>query len=1202
MRPTAELAPGALFGGYRIEDVIGRGGMGVVYRATDLELERLVALKLIAPELAGHERFRERFLRESRLAASLDHPNVVPIHEAGEEVGRLYIAMRYVDGEDLRGVLARERTLGTERTLAIVGQVADALDAAHERGLVHRDVKPGNVLLDRAGHAYLSDFGLSKQTGGDSTLTGQLLGTFDYLAPEQIRGESVDRRSDQYALACLLYECLAGRPPFRRETEAETLWAHMQEEPPVVESYHELDGVFRRALAKAKDERYTSCRELIAATHTAIGGKTAGPRPIVREVRKTVTAMFVSLLILSERDERIDPETLRRVTTGAFADVQAAVERHGGTVETLAGDSVTAIFGLPVVHEDDAFRAIRATAEIKDRLARLAEGLATEQSMRLEFGIGVSSGEVVIGGETVPQLRTTGEPLTISSRLGHAAETGEVLVDERTRRLVRDAVVVEPRQVGSLGAFWLVEVTDVRPGHPGRFESPIVGRDRERRRLHGAFEQAVGDRSCQLFTVLGAAGVGKSRLVHAFLGEVADHALVAHGRCLPYGEGITNWPVREIVKDVADIDDTDSPKEVHRKLEELLAGEDEATLVAQRVSETIGLAEAASGAEESFPAVRTFFEAIGRTQPLVLVFDDIQWGEPTFLDLIEYVTDWAREAPILLLCLTRPELLDIRPGWAGGKLNATTVLLEPLSEDESARLVDNIAGRDGLDEAARRRVAEAAEGNPLFVEEMLALVMEGGRTEGELEIPPSIQALLAARLDQLGDEERSVIEAASVEGKVFHDGSIEVLAPELRGSLKEYLMTLVRKELIRPTRPMFSGEQTFGFRHLLIRDAAYESIPKEARAGFHERHAEWLEGKAGGRVAEWEEIIGYHLEQAYRYRAELGHADQAQQEIGRRAQNASARPVGAPSSGATHRRRSISSLARSICCRRTTLPGSTSSPPSASPRVSAATWAGRSACSTMRSRPAESSSGHMRSCSAGSSASSLDRTSLPASSSRSRSRRSRSSTGLATTSDSRGRGVSSSRRTTSPGGLDQAWTRPNGRSRTHAERTIASRSGRSFSFCWSPSSSDLFRPSLEPTGARSYSRRSPGIPISRRARSAHSRTSSRFKAGTRRPRNCLPATAAEAATWAAGSDSFPLSTSGSTVSGSRIRLPPSASCAPPTKPSRGSGKRATSRRLRRCSPSPYTAKDATTRPKSSQWRPGMRPARSTFNARRSRGP
>jgi ABC-type branched-subunit amino acid transport system substrate-binding protein/streptogramin lyase len=268
---SAALTPGATFAGYRVESLVGRGGMGVVYRATDLSLERPVALKLIAPELAEDERFRERFLREPRLAASLDHPNVIPIYEAGEHDGQLYLTMRFVDGSDLKTLVEREGTLAPDRTLRVLSQVASALDAANRRALVHRDVKPANVLLDGDGHVYLTDFGITKQLGGASTDTGRVVGTLDYLAPEQIRGDPVDGRTDCYALACVLYECLAGKPPFRRTTEAETMWAHMQEDPPPVRGHAALDPVVRRALAKDRETRYGSCGELIEAAAEALG-------------------------------------------------------------------------------------------------------------------------------------------------------------------------------------------------------------------------------------------------------------------------------------------------------------------------------------------------------------------------------------------------------------------------------------------------------------------------------------------------------------------------------------------------------------------------------------------------------------------------------------------------------------------------------------------------------------------------------------------------------------------------------------------------------------------------------------------------------------------------------------------------------------------------------------------------------------------
>ena len=286
---TVAISPGATFGGYRVESLVARGGMGVVYRALDLSLERPVALKLIAPELAEDERFRARFLREPRLAASLDHPSVVPIYEAGEREGRLYLVMRWVEGTDLRRLLEAEGTLDPERTVATLMQIADALDATHRRGLVHRDVKPANILLDEDGHAYLTDFGITTQLEGDAADGGQAAGTTDYLAPEQIRGEELDGRADRYALACVIYECLAGSPPFRRATEAQTLWAHLREPAPPLHAHPALDDLMRRALAKEPGERPASCTELVRAAASALGVSPAG----LNERRRSRAAVLV---------------------------------------------------------------------------------------------------------------------------------------------------------------------------------------------------------------------------------------------------------------------------------------------------------------------------------------------------------------------------------------------------------------------------------------------------------------------------------------------------------------------------------------------------------------------------------------------------------------------------------------------------------------------------------------------------------------------------------------------------------------------------------------------------------------------------------------------------------------------------------------------------------------------------------------------
>ena len=593
-----------------------------------------------------------------------------------------------------------------------------------------------------------------------------------------------------------------------------------------------------------------------------------------RETRKTVTVLCAGVGALREDGERLDPEQLRRVVAQSFAEVQTAAERHGGSLEAVSGEAITVVFGLPQVHEDDALRAVRAAADLRERLAELAVELSRGQRISLAFTLGVSTGEIVAGGG----LQPLGVPLTDAQRLAQQADRGDVLLDGSTHLLLRDAVVVEPAD----GALRLVEIGAGRAGPARHFRSPMVGRGRESRRLQHAFEQSVTDGACQLFTVLGAAGVGKSRLVQEFLAQISEHASVAQGRCLPYGEGITYWPLLEAVKEVVGIDDANSPDQGRAKLASALAVEEDAERTAQRVAETIGLTEAATGIEEGFAAVRALFEALARQRPLVIVFDDVHWGESVFLDLIEYLADWARDVPMLLICLARPDLLDVRPAWGGGKLNSTSILLEPLSEAESLELIGNLTSAALADET-RKRIVAASEGNPLFVEEMLAVALEDDPADGRLVVPPTIQALIAARLDRLEEDERALVEVGAVQGKVFYENAAAALLHgDAAEQVRSLLGSLLHKELVRPDRTALGG-RAYRFRHQLIRDAAYDSIPKEARAELHEHFGRWLETAVGERAAEYEEIVGYHLEQAYRYRAELGAAGDSTRAIAREA-------------------------------------------------------------------------------------------------------------------------------------------------------------------------------------------------------------------------------------------------------------------------------------------------------------------------------
>ena len=604
------------------------------------------------------------------------------------------------------------------------------------------------------------------------------------------------------------------------------------------------------------------------------------------EVRKTVTVVFADLAGSTGFGERLDPESLRRVQARFFDGMRLVLERHGATVEKFIGDAVMAVFGVPFVHEDDALRAVRASFEMREALEELNAEISPTWGVKLAIRIGVNTGEVVAGDAASGQSFATGDTVNVAARLEQAADPGEILVGETTFRLVRDAV--EAEEVDSLDLRGRGEkvaarrLVSIRPDSPGtlrRLETPLVGRENELRLLHDAFARVEREQGCHLFTLLGPAGVGKSRLVAEFLSGLVGRATAVRGRCLSYGDGITFWPVAEVVREAVSLNGEETPGEARGRIAAFLADEDDAPLVAARVSELVGLADAGGG-EESFWAVRKFLEALARDRPLVVVLDDVNWGEPTFLDLVEHIAEWSRGAPILLVCLARPELLDERPAWSGGKLNSTSLLLEPLNDEEFDLLVSAHLGPGTLEEEVRAQIMQVAEGNPLFVEETVALLVGEGlltRENGhwaaagleKVPIPPTIQALLAARIDRLPAPERAVLERASVEGQVFHTGALGGLQ-EGRDGTARLVHALVRKELVRPERSAFPGEEAFRFRHILIRDAAYESIPKETRADLHEQFADWLVEAAGARSLEYEEIVAYHLECAYRLRAQLG--------------------------------------------------------------------------------------------------------------------------------------------------------------------------------------------------------------------------------------------------------------------------------------------------------------------------------------------
>ncbi len=617
-----------------------------------------------------------------------------------------------------------------------------------------------------------------------------------------------------------------------------------------------------------------------------------------RESRKTVTIVFADPKPVTQRGEAATPEALRDVMSHYFEVMRAVLEGHGGTVEKFIGDAVMAVFGLPVRHEDDALRAVRAALDMQAALPPLNEAFEMEWGISLENHIGVNTGEVVAGDASLGQRLVTGDAVNVAARLEQAAAPREVLIGDLTYRLVRDAAEVEAVQPLSLKGkaepVPAYRLTAVRTGVAAarRQDAPMVGRVEEVALLDRTLTEVIEARAARSVTIIGDAGVGKTRLTREFLDRASESATILRGRCLPYGDGITFWPLIEVVRAAVDIRDDDPTDAAMAKVLGATGGDHE---VAARVGSVMGLSDGLYQVAELFWGIRRFFELIA-SGPMVVLFDDIHWAEPTFLDLIDHLNEGS-STPLLILCTARHELLETRSDWGDGP-GAARIVLQPLSEADAGRVIEHLLGQAGLAEGARQRIVVASEGNPLFVEQLLSMLIDSGQLVqqdgrwvaaadlADLAIPPTIHALLAARLDSLPAEERAVVEPASVIGQSFPQEAVQALViDDVRDDVPRHLVGLTRKQLVRPPADGPADEDSYRFQHLLIRDAAYQGLLKRARASLHEQFVAWADvvNAERGRATEFEEILGYHLEQAFRYRTELGPLDEHGVSIGIRA-------------------------------------------------------------------------------------------------------------------------------------------------------------------------------------------------------------------------------------------------------------------------------------------------------------------------------
>ncbi|MBV8855820.1 MAG: protein kinase [Acidobacteria bacterium] len=982
-----EVVPGRTrLGAYRVLEKIGAGGMGTVYLAKDARLGRRVALKLLPAHFARDEELVRRFEQEARAASALNHPNILTVHEIGEEQGHLFIVTEFVEGKTLRERMWEGR-FSVAEALDVCAQVAGALQKAHAAGVIHRDVKPENVMLDEEGHVKVLDFGIAKQvapvpsvdteaptSAQVNTASGVVLGTTAYMSPEQVRGQELDGRSDVWSLGCVLYEMLTGRPPFEEKNFGDLVVAILHGAPPsltdlAAEVPADACVLVARALGKRREDRFSSAKEfreelrrvarlldLRADTlHTPAQSQKAesppapAPEPArvpsvvgrkyhTTEQRRQLTVLFADLAEgLARLTEGLDAEDVGELMSSLWPLVDAVVEAHGGEVTKRVGEAFVALWGARGAREDDPERAVRAALELQSALfAFVSEGEAEGsngggEEARL-MRAGVSTGLVLLGEVGVTgELTVTGDPVRLASRLQQEAPVGGVLISHDTYRHVRGVFdVLPPGTLHTGGRSGPVQFYNVQRAKRRAFrvqtrgvegvETKMIGRRAELRRLTDTLEAVFEDGELQVVTVLADAGLGKSRLLYEFSNWVEllpDVWYVFNARAGESDQGLPYSLVRDLFSFRFEIQDSDPPEVAREKLERGMlsmckgAAEAEVLMRAHFIGQLIGFDYSASPhvsgirddarqvRDRAFRYAARFFSDIARDLPVLIYFDDLHWADDGSLDFVDYLALHCAHDRAMLLCLARPALLERRPAWGEGRERHTRLSLQPLSKKESRQLFEEILRHaQGIPNELRELVVGGAEGNPFYVEELIKMLIDQhvivtGSDEwsvdatrlGEVQVPPTLTGVLQARLDRLTPEEKTVLQRASVIGRVFWDDAVEhlgagVTAPVRRVTTREpfsrqhvppddaidvgrVLESLRGKELVyRREAAAFAGAREYIFKHALLRDVTYESVLKRERREYHRRAADWLARHSGGRVGEYAGLIAEHFERA----------------------------------------------------------------------------------------------------------------------------------------------------------------------------------------------------------------------------------------------------------------------------------------------------------------------------------------------------
>ncbi|HEX5707674.1 MAG TPA: protein kinase [Pyrinomonadaceae bacterium] len=985
----SSLEAGQTVGSYRIVSTLGEGGMGKVYLAQDTLLGRKVALKLLPASFTTDAERVQRFEQEARAASALNHPNILTIYEIGADGPLRFIATEFVEGETLRERLQQGPRPASE-VLDLGIQTAAALAAAHAARVVHRDVKPENLMVRPDGYVKVLDFGLAKPKGdgGDGGVTsdsdslaralvntrpGMVMGTCGYMSPEQTRGLEVDERTDIWSLGVVLYEMTAGRAPFDGPTASDVMAAVLQRDPvPLAQASAdvpaELERIVMKALAKDREERYQTVKDLGIdlrrlkqrvefetelrrargregdASGERMGASAFAPSRMresdasSREARapsrlsgeqlKQVTVLFADFYGLSALTETLDAEEVSEVMRGLWNRVDAAVMDFGGTVDRHMGNEVMALWGALRASEDDPEHAVRAALRMQREVAEfIREHLGEEEHGEGQravperdaaplMRVGINTGAVLLSADGARgELTATGAAVNVAHRLEQAAPVGAILISHDTYRHVRGIFDVREMELpGAKGRAEPVRTYSVERAKPRAFrvrtrgvegvETRMVGREAELARMRDALETVVEDRELQAVTVIGDAGLGKSRLLYEFSNEVEllpHRVSIFQGRASQWTRGLPYSLVRDLFSSRFGVQESDAADVARAKMErgmaELFGASEESLTRAHFVGHLIGLDFSASpylaGILDDVKQVRgrafhyaaQFFREVARAAPAVVYLDDLHWADDGSLDFVAQLARDCADAPLLILGFARTDLLERRPAWGEGLANHARLTLQPLTRRESRQLVEEILrNAQSIPHALRELVVSAAEGNPFYVEELIKMLIDQRvilpsadrwRVDAsrlvEVRVPQTLTGVLQARLDVLTPWERVVLQRASVIGREFWEDALEQFSRassergqgDEEGDTAEALEVLRRRELVyRRESSAFTGTREYIFKHAILRGVAYENVLKRERRRLHGETARWLIARSGGRVEEYAAVIAEHYERA----------------------------------------------------------------------------------------------------------------------------------------------------------------------------------------------------------------------------------------------------------------------------------------------------------------------------------------------------